>query len=266
MSVLLTALALCAALPTPEPVAIVVRVVSANAPAIDEPTLVRAASDALANIPTLTALSAQDLAGGVGRPLGAELRNCGADTRCIASRLSTAGVPHAALIVANLDVAPPLVSVTLVGAGAPQPAARTAFELVRLSPEALRDRLLEVFETAGHATGGLVRARVEPPSALVTIDEALVPPEGLTVPVGEHRVVARADGRETLERTVTVEARQTLVVDLELEETSVWASPWPWVGIGVGVAAVGVAVGVLVNAREDAYRLCLPTGSGTCDP
>lgn len=263
---LLTALALCAALPTPQPVAVVVRVVSSGAPTLDEPTLVRAATDALARLPTLTALTAEQLAGAIGRPLGAELRACGADTGCIASRLSTAGVAHAALIVANLEVTPPLVSVTIVDAGAAKPSVRTAFEIARATPNAIRDRLIDAFESGGHAVGGSVIARVQPTDALVSIEETLVPAEGLVVPAGTYRITATADGRESIERSVVVESRQTLVVDLALDETSAWSTPWPWLGIGAGVVVTAVALGVLVGAREDTYQLCLPTGSGDCMP
>lgn len=261
----LPALLLAAALPTPEPVATVVRVVSAQARALDEPSLDRAMRDAIQLVPSLRALSPEDLAGGIGRPLGRELRACRADTRCIASRLRTAGVAHAVLVVANLEVAPPLVSITMVRAGVAKPTVQTAFEARGPTVEGLADRFAEIFDGAGHPRGGVLRAQVQPPTAVVTLGAQVVPPDGVVVPAGRYVITATAEGYAPLEREVIVEARQTLIVDVALETTSVWSSPWPWVGIGVGVAVVGVAAGVLVANRDDSYRFCLPVGTGACE-
>lgn len=136
-----------------------------------------------------------------------------------------------------------------------------------------------------------IELRIEPESASLTVDGAVIPPNGpvrkLVLDPGPRVLEVRADGYGGVKETITLEPGARLERNIALqpiappppppplaaapppaplappveakttpdEESSVFESPWFWVITGVVVvgAAVGVGVGVGTRRTEDPY-------------
>lgn len=120
----------------------------------------------------------------------------------------------------------------------------------------LRSDVTELIDRARRHVATLeIQAR--PADAEITVDGVLSTDSAIRVGAGEHTVVVRAQGHETVERTVRVAGGET-------ESLRIWLSPSTGgsgllgVSAGVGVAALGGLTGSILWARDrsDALDAC----------
>jgi hypothetical protein len=109
-----------------------------------------------------------------------------------------------------------------------------------------------LIERRGFRMHGRLEVSTVPPNATVLVEPGVV--AGNLVP-GAYRVVASLSGHADAERTVNIEAGETLHVELSLRERSIVESPWLWTLIGVAVVGSAVTAGILLQP-EPTFTLC----------
>jgi len=148
----------------------------------------------------------------------------------------------------------------------------------------------QVLLDKAHGFVGRFRLKLDPPSACLRIDGALVPVAPVMVlEVGTHELIVEAPGYLSAHHTVRVTGGEDALLDfalvmptigrMDLDEPAVHGAParalardverptqrplykngWLWTGVGVAMAAVGVAVGMVVrrDTRTEVGELTL---------
>lgn len=201
--------------------------------------------------------------------LGDQLRDCGADIRCISARLRNAGVELALLVVADLGLKPALVTARVVDANKGQVVSTAIAELgVEGLARAVKNGVTRSLERAGVTIGGRVIIETAPPNALVAVGAheptAAVASAAVLAP-GEYPVRAAQDGFvETSTRAVVRAGRDTRVYLALKPSESVLGSPWLWVAIAGVAAAAGGTIFFLARRPEDLRPLCM-SRSDACE-
>jgi hypothetical protein len=195
--------------------------------------------------------------------LDEELRDCGSDARCISARLEAAEIDLGAILVVNLAVEPPLITMRLIDTE------RRAVLAERATAVARGDRTLaqlvssefaELLERGGHPALGKLIVEAAPVEAQVKIETApdarLSAPGAFILPPGRHRITASADDHADTSTSVLVERLRESRIAMRLEEdAAIWESPWFWAAVA-GAAAAGVAAGLIVLGGEDRLTIC----------
>jgi len=165
--------------------------------------------------------------------------------------------------------------------------AARAYEAYLVHPKAQPKRKAELKRILGEIdlVVGKLTIRLFESSVSVRLDGRLLQPRGSRIEVrvapGEHTIVAEKLGKLPAVRNVTLSARQQLVVELRLDDSSGGqpkivivekaASAQPIVGLaiaGVGLAGLGLAAafGVLAaDADKEAAARCANTAPSLCD-
>jgi hypothetical protein len=121
-----------------------------------------------------------------------------------------------------------------------------------------------VLDAVTRSTSGLLRVRVEPSSAAISVDGVARGNSPIEVPIraGAHVLDVRAGGYEPTHVPVVVTAGTTRNVDLALtKETPITHRWWFWTGIGViVVAAVGVTYYLVAQPERSPSSGDLPPG------
>ena len=204
--------------------------------------------------------------------LVSELGDCGSNLECLGSHLRSAGVDLGLLVVINLQMAPPFMSLQLIDADAEKvvgasrgridPALETVSSAVRRGAGAL-------LAQAGYVEAGRVLVDVSPPGARVTAGDRVVqtngePPGFLLLP-GKYQLRSELTGRSDALTEVEVrpgtEVRASLVL---AESPSVLTSVWLWAAVGVAAVAGGVALAVVAGSGPAERRLCVAPDGAPC--
>lgn len=205
--------------------------------------------------------------------LDEELRNCGADAKCIASRLDRAGIALGALLVVNTALDPTLITMRLIDTARGSVLAERA-TAVPESTALLRVVASEFSELLGagnYPSAGKIVVDVWPAEAKVSIDPDAAPaqtaPHIFVVAPGEYRVSAAADGYVETSSTVQVRRRMEeahLAWTLEAQP-AIYESPWFWTGVAA-VLAAGVAGSLALFGGEERVHLCQSMPGGPSCP
>jgi hypothetical protein len=199
--------------------------------------------------------------------LGDQIRDCGAEVRCIAARLKNADVALALLIVADLGLRPPLVTARVVDAEREKVISTSIAEVSAGGLSlAVKTAAAKSLERAGFVIGGRLAIDTSPPSARVQIGHSSTPgtPNLFVVGAGVHEVSASHDGYTSTSTRALVRAGRDTRVWLELAPSeSILGSPWFWVAVaGVALAAGGA---VFFFAPGSGPRPLCQSRDGTCE-
>lgn len=203
--------------------------------------------------------------------LSTKVRECGSDTLCIADRLRRFDARFGLVVVVNLAISPPLISLKLLdtderrlvaeGVGPLTPSEGTVSAAVRARAQKLLDK-------AGYIEAGRVVVDVTPPRARVVLGEGQLPDDGspnvFSVAPGRHVVRAELEGYTSGQAEAVALAGQETRVGLVLEEdASIVSSPWFWSAIGV--AAAGGVVAAIFATRTTTRCVCIVVGGQGCE-
>jgi hypothetical protein len=200
---------------------------------------------------------------------GGELANrtlaCAADTACIASQLAPFDADLGIVVIANLEIDPPLLSILLLDTAKRETIGESTGEVSSAIERAILQRTVALLDAAGHPRSGRLFVQVSPPNAAIAIGGAkpdLGAPNRFTVPPGSYDIVASADGFEGSTTLAHVKSGETTHVSITLsEETSVFETPWFWVVTSaVVVAAAATATGIALSSTERC--VCVLTADG----
>lgn len=188
-----------------------------------------------------------------------ELRDCGADARCVAARLDRAGIDVGALLVVNLTAQPPLIALRLIDTARSVVLAERA-TLVRAGPESLLAvvgaEFAELLQSGGYPMSGRVALEVVPAEVKVRVEGEEVAGSVFVVSPGQRQISISADDYVETSTSVRVTALQESRVVLRLEpEPPIYASPWFWAG-AVAVIAGAVVGGWVLFDGDDRVRIC----------
>lgn len=202
--------------------------------------------------------------------LGKRVRDCGSDIACIANRLRAFDARFGLVVVVNLVLDPPLISLQLLDTDERRLVAQSTGELesgVRVSA-AIRRRANTLLNDAGYSKAGRVIVDVTPAAARVTLNGEIEPDEGkgnvFTIAAGRYDVQASADGFDPATGVAVVLADKVVHVPLMLEEqTSVFGSVWFWAVVGAAVA--GGTTAAIVATRPTTRCLCTTINGIGCE-
>jgi hypothetical protein len=196
------------------------------------------------------------------RNLDDQIRDCGADIRCVSARLRSADVDLALLIVADLGLRPPIVTTRMLDC---KKEAVLETSIAELGAEGLRPvvraEAAKALERAGHPIGGRIQVETTPADATV-----IVHGEGknaqqsvgslLELAPGAYQISVVRDGYTQTSTHAWVRAGQETRIWLKLEESSgLVASPWFWAAIVAVAAAAGTAIFFALRS-DDRRQLC----------
>ena len=204
--------------------------------------------------------------------LGSRVRDCGSDSMCIADRLRAFDARLGLVVVVNLALDPPLLSLQLLDTDDRKKVGESLGELVAADggiSNALRSRARKLFEDGGYGQAGRIVVEVSPPGAKITIGEGAEPEEGATnvylVPPGHYAIAATADGySDGAGEAVVTSGQETKVALLLEKDSSIVKSPWFWTVIGVAVAG-GAAAAILAATRTTTRCLCTQINGVGCE-
>lgn len=204
--------------------------------------------------------------------LGSKVRECGSDTACIANKLRAFDARLGLVVVANLVIDPPLISLQLMDTDERRMVGQSIGELDVAADKtvsgAVRRRAAEIFETAGYLRAGRLLVQAEPPSATIAVAGGFEPnvgtPNVFTLPPGKYEVRADKDGYERASGVADVVGGSQATLRLSLaEKTSVVKSWWFWTIIGVAVA--GGTTAAVVATRPTTRCLCVTINGIGCE-
>lgn len=215
-------------------------------------------TDAAELRPTLRVMSIDDYYFNDGGELADRALSCGADTACIARHLAPFDAQLGVVVIANLELDPPLLSVLLLSTAAERSIGEETSQVAvdRLVPSILT-RTNALFDQAGHPRSGRLVIQAEPGRAVVAVEGTTVKPDpgqsnAFTLPPGDYQVVASLEGFDPGRAGATVKSGETTSVRVELEEkTSILESPWFWVVSGAVVVAAGATAAGVALSRND---------------
>lgn len=125
----------------------------------------------------------------------------------------------------------------------------------RALPEEQRAKVLVLIErTRGYV--GRYRVQLTPPHAVLTVDGAARSERELVLAMGEHALLARAQGYRELQRALTVEGREEQTLALLLEPVPTWREPtlrYEYLAFGTGAAGLilsGVFSGLALRDKH----------------
>lgn len=201
--------------------------------------------------------------------LSAKVRDCGSDTSCIADRLRAFDARYGLVVVLNLAVSPPLLSLQLLDTDERRMVGESIGELGpgENVSQAIRTRAAQLFDQAGWGQAGRIIVDVAPGRAKINLADR-TPDEGtsnvFTVPPGRYEVKAEADGHRAGQTEAVAIAGQETRVGLTLEEeSSLLGSPWFW-GV-VGVAVAGGTTAAIIATRPKTRCLCIMINGVGCE-
>lgn len=192
----------------------------------------------------------------------ASLRPCGPDVTCLSDALEGTGVGRVVFAIVNQAETPPLVTVEVLD---------TAHRRVLASkfaagadPEAVLSTVVEEsLVVAGHARGANVAFDVTPRHAGIFLDQRPVTEVAHGLTPGRHALLVRADGYETHQETLDLDAGTRRRMEIALEAappiTSKW---WFWTAV-VAVAAGATVAGLAAGGVFDSDEVCFG-GPGVC--
>jgi hypothetical protein len=194
----------------------------------------------------------------------AAVLECRGDPRCVAARLAEASVDLVLLVGVNHRLKPALLSVQLIDVRASKTLSSEAWPESEAGDGVAAELVAELrraLDRAGHPLGARLVLDLLPREAAAEAGEVHLPP-GLgpieaVVPVGRRHLRIWAEGHQSAERELDLEAGKELSLSIQLEkESSVWSSPWLWIGVG---AVAGGAVGTALFLRghgDPSYTIC----------
>jgi hypothetical protein len=192
---------------------------------------------------------------------------CGADERCVASELASAGVDLGILVVVNTEMTPALFGLKLIDGNARKTIAESVAQLeaTKIVSE-LGPRLSELLEKNGHPLACELRLKIDPPDAFVSIDGAALVLAGVhLIPPGKHTIALSHP--DYLPKSFEVETRAGVESEvasaLERREQLI-DSPWLWVGVAAVLA--GAATALLFATRSTEHYACGPFEGVSCEP
>lgn len=211
--------------------------------------------------PTLRVMSIDDYYFHDGGELANRALACGADTACIARQLAPFDAQLGVVVIANLELEPPLLSVLLLSTAKERVIGENTAEVPaeRVIASVL-ERTSALFDEAGHPRSGRLVIDAEPGRATVTVEGIAAKSNpgqsnAFTLPPGDYRALASLEGYEPGRTNATVKSGETTSVRITLEkETSILESPWFWViSSAVVVAAGATAAGVALSGNERCF-------------
>jgi hypothetical protein len=224
----------------------------------------KAVSDAAALRPSLNLLSLDQYFFQEGGELANRALACGADTTCIASQLAPFKAKLGVVVIANLEIDPPLLSILLLDTERRTTIGESTGEVGAELQRAISDRTSALFDRAGHPRSGRLVVQVSPAQAVVSIvgQTSDLDARGFTLSPGSYTIVASSDGYEASSATTVVKSGETTEVSIALvEESSIFESPWFWiVSSAVVVAAGATAIGFALTNTERC--VCVQTADG----
>jgi hypothetical protein len=235
-----------------------------NVPTVSE--VFKQVTDAALLRPTLAVMSIDDYYFNEGGELATRALACGSDVACIAERLVPFNADVGVIVVANLEIDPPFVSVLLVDTTRKVTIVEESGDVSGRAAvlSSIFERTSRAYDRAGHPRSGRLIVSVEPGRAALAIEGRDAKPDigqsnAFTLPPGEYQVLGSADGFVPGRVPATVKSGETVTVALALEEdTSIFESPWFWIISGAVVVAGGAtAAGLLLSKTEEC--LCVIT-------
>lgn len=200
--------------------------------------------------------------------VGASVVECGADVRCISSKLRSFNAKNGLVIAIDFSIDPPVIGIQLLDTDAQQ---MLAEDFAELDPKAIsssiRARVEQVLSNAGYVLAGRIVVDVTPPNAILRLSDGTEPDKGtpnvFTVAAGKYEIRGDAEGWDSTSAQAEIGGGQTTSISLQLvEQTSVLESPWLWIGVGVGVAAI--TTGVVLGTRQVDRCLCFTLDESGC--
>ena len=220
----------------------------------------------------LSLMAADELFPARGPSLGEDLRGCGSDSSCLVARLHDADVALGLIVVANLQLEPPFLSLILIDGARSRVAGRSggAVDLARGSlSAAIREQTAKVLGEAGFALAGRLVVEVSPAGAKLGVSGGQLAESGsgstFVLAPGRYTLLAELAGYRSEGATVDVTAGREAHVALILEEApGISASPWLWIAVGVAIAG-GTAAAIVATRSSDGC-LCVTSVGGACQP
>ncbi len=200
-----------------------------------------------------------------------KVQDCGSDTLCIADRLRRFDARYGLVVVVNLAISPPLISLQMLDTDERRLVAEGAGPLVAAEKsviEAIRSRARKMLDEAGYIEAGRIVVEVTPSRARVSLVDGQLPDNGspnvFSVAPGRHEVRAELEGYVSGQiEAVAIAAQETRVGLVLEEESSIVSSPWFWGAIGAGVA--GGVVAALLATRTTSRCVCIVVNGVGCE-
>lgn len=219
----------------------------------------------------LRLISAEEIFVASSNDLASRVSNCGSDTSCIANRLRAFDARYGLVVVVNLALEPPLMSLQLLDT---DERTMVAESLGELTPEhgtisnAVRARAAEVLERAGYILAGRIIVDATPPAAIIEIPGATADigaPHRFTVAPGRYEVTAHLEGHHPASGVASAKAGEEVKLSLSLEAESSVVEQW-WFWALIGVAAAGGATAAVLGTRSTSRCVCATLGGVGCEP
>lgn len=200
-----------------------------------------------------------------------KVRDCGSDTTCIADRLRRFDARYGLVVVVNLALSPPLLSLQMLDTDERRLVAESAGNVSagdETVSQAIRARARKMLEEAGYIEAGRIVVDVTPPRARVSLADGQLPDDGspnvFSVAPGRHEVRGELQGYVANQvEAITIAGQETKVGLVLEEESSIVSSPWFWTAIGAAVA--GGTVAAIFATRTTSRCVCLVVNGVGCE-
>lgn len=198
-----------------------------------------------------------------GKELSNRALECGEDTKCLSESLAVFRADLGLVVIANLEVSPPLLSLILIDTASAEVVSEAyeSLEPTRSLVDQVQANAAAVLQSARLEQAGFLEVLAEPAGARVEVGEGLPHDLGqahrFTLPPGRYPLRVRASDHEEQERQIEVRPGETTRVEVRLEaESSAWSSPWLWGGLATVVVA-GAVTAAVVASQSPADCICI---------
>lgn len=200
----------------------------------------------------------------LGGDIDDEVRRCGSDVACVASRVRSIRTDLVALALVNTAVAPPLVDVQLVDVDTRAAIFREAKSVPRAEIAATVRLLLDrAFDRANHPKSARLAITATPADALVLVTPSTPAParpgDPVVVAPGTYVVNVSKEGFVSQSRDIALAPGERRDVALALRETpGILESPWFWGTVAAVVVAGVVTAAVVLDDSAECFCVRRP--------